>query len=995
MRRWPILFLAALVVPQSAIRIPHSAAAGPVPPKDAPARMTVPEGFRVTLFAGEPDVVQPIAFTFDDRGRMWVVECLSYPKWRADGKGNDRVVILEDADGDGRFDKKTVFLDTGSNLSGIELGFGGIYLCSTPNLLFIPVKDDKPAGPPEVLLDGWNLKEAKHNVFNGLGWGPDGWLYGCNGIQTKSWVGKPGTPQKDRTYLDCGVWRYHPTRKVFEVVASGTTNPWGLDWDDYGEMFITNCVIDHLWHVVPGGHYQRMYGQDANPYAFGLMGPASDHKHWAGGHWTTARADLKTGAVTKAHDDAGGGHAHSGCAIYLGDNFPAEYRNSVFMCNIHGNRLNRDSLHRTPAGYVGKHEKDFLFANDPWFRGICVKQGPEGALYVSDWTDTGECHNYDKADTTNGRIYRVAYGAPKPLAGDVTKMTDAELVKLQLSKNEWLVRHARRVLQERAAAGALAADATKSLTDSLTADPDVARRLRALWALEATGRLTAADLRGLLSDRDEAVRAWGYQLALDGSPERNAGVLPAVGETAGREASEFVRTAAAGFLQRTDPQSALGLAAALFRNPHPVTDPNLALMLWYGVAPAYAARPEDAVAALPAIPVPLVREYAVRLVLTRPGVPIEGMLDRLAAELAKPGPFRADALRGIREALAGRKGLTPPPAWADAFSKLAADPAAEVRDLAEQVGLLLGDRRAADAALARATDPAAPADARRAALDRLVARKTPGLAPALRGLLADPAVRGAAVRGLAAYPDADTPAAILRHYPAFTPDEKADAIQTLAARPAFAAALLDAIEHGAVPKADVTAFAARQIQALNDPAVRDKLARVWGTVQPASKTRAAQTAKLKAKLTPDVLKAADLANGRALFTRTCAACHRMFGEGGDVGPELTGSQRANLDYLLENVLDPNAVVPFDYKMTAFYLTDGRVVTGLVRKETPQAVTVRTANEEVVLPKEDVESRKATPNSVMPEGLLDPLKDDDVRDLIAYLASPRQVPAAGK
>src|SRR5262245_10303806 len=264
----PRSLLLALLALGCASRL--TAADKPVPTTEAAAKMTAPEGFRVTLFAGEPDIVQPIAFTFDTSGRMWVVECLSYPIWSKDGTGHDRVVILEDTDGDGRFDKKSVFLDTGSNLSGIELGFGGVWLCSSPNLLFIPVKDDKPSGQPVVWLDGWNVKDTKHNVFNSLGWGPDGWLYGCNGIQAKAWVGKPGTPQKDRTYLDGGVWRYHPTRKVFEAVAHGTTNPWGLDWDDYGEMFITNCVIDHLWHVVPGRHYPRMYGQAANPSTYDL-----------------------------------------------------------------------------------------------------------------------------------------------------------------------------------------------------------------------------------------------------------------------------------------------------------------------------------------------------------------------------------------------------------------------------------------------------------------------------------------------------------------------------------------------------------------------------------------------------------------------------------------------------------------------------------------------------------------------------------------------------
>jgi putative heme-binding domain-containing protein len=241
------------------------------------------------------------------------------------------------------------------------------------------------------------------------------------------------------------------------------------------------------------------------------------------------------------------------------------------------------------------------------------------------------------------------------------------------------------------------------------------------------------------------------------------------------------------------------------------------------------------------------------------------------------------------------------------------------------------------------------------------------------------------------YPDAETPTAILKAYPSLSAAEKTDAVQTLASRPAFATALLDAVEKGTVPKSDVTAFTARQILALNDRAVTAKLEKVWGTIRPASATRSAQTAKLKSLLTPDLLQSADLANGRAVYARSCASCHRLFGEGGDVGPELTGSQRANLDYVLENVLDPSAVVPGEYRMTAFTLTDGRVLTGIVRRETKQAVTVRTVNEEVTVPVGEIEARRQTPHSVMPDGLLDALTDAEIRDLVAYLASPRQVP----
>ena len=251
--------------------------------------------------------MQPIAMTIDHKGRLWVVENYSYPIWLGGPQGKDRILIFEDADHDGRFDRRTVFYDKGTNFTGIELGFGGVWVCATPNLLFIPDRDgdDRPDGEPVVKLDGWDTK-AQHNMFNGLKWGPDGWLWGCNGIMSNSRVGKPGTPEDERVAIDCGVWRYHPTRAVFEAVAHGTTNPWGLDFDDLGEAFITNCVIPHLFHVVPGAHFQRMYGEDLAPHRYALMETCADHIHWAGGQWTDSR-DGKG-----KHGEAGGGHAHVG-----------------------------------------------------------------------------------------------------------------------------------------------------------------------------------------------------------------------------------------------------------------------------------------------------------------------------------------------------------------------------------------------------------------------------------------------------------------------------------------------------------------------------------------------------------------------------------------------------------------------------------------------------------------------------------------------------------
>ncbi len=964
----------------------------PLPPGEAAKAMTVPKGFNVSLFVGEPDLVQPIAMTFDTRGRLWVVECLSYPKWRLDGKGNDRVVILEDTDGDGKFDKKTVFLNDGVNLSGIEVGFGGVWLCSSPNLVFVPDRngDDKPDGPPEVVLDGWNVKDTKHNVFNSLGWGPDGWLYGCNGIQAKARVGKPGTPDQDRVALDCGVWRYHPTKKIFELYSSGTTNPWGLDWDDFGQMFITNCVITHMFHVVPGGHMERMYGDDVNPFTYGLMKSCADHLHWGGGAWTTSRTTGVNG--NPQHSEAGGGHAHSGAAVYLGDNFPPEYRNSVFMCNIHGNRLNRDWLDRSPSAYVAKHSPDFLFANDSWFRGLAVKCGPEGGLYVADWTDTGECHNYEKADITNGRVFRVVYGSPKPFKGDIAKLTDAELIKFQFHTNDWFVRQSRLVLQERAAAGKLEKETIEDARKFMNMADAVTSKLRLMWALHAMGGLTAEDLTTLLGHDDENVRLWAVMLGSEAkpSPEFVKQLLKATA----KEESQFAMLFIAGMVQRLPVKDALPLAEALTARVLPADDGNLALATWYAVQSVLARDPAAKwETLLTSSRHPLIARNAARYLVSR--VPA----DKRAAELAALAEYMKETgiaekqlpvLAGIQEALAGLRESPEPAGWKELYSHFATSEDAQLRSRGESLAVLFGNQKAIGDLKARIVDEKAEPALRIAAIELLTRRKLDGLAATLQALLADPTVRGAAVRALAAYPDLQTPDKILAAYPKLTSAEKTDAVQTLVSRSAWALALLSAMEKGTIPRADVSLVAARQVLALNDKTLAERLEKSWGKIQPASKERVALIKKWKGELTDDALKAAKPENGRVLYSKHCASCHKLFGEGGDVGPDLTGSQRANLDYLLENVLDPSAVVPREFQVSIFNLTDGRLISGIVQKETPDGLTVRTVNETITIPKGDLESRKATNQSIMPEGLLDSMKPEEVRDLVAYLRSSQQV-----
>jgi putative membrane-bound dehydrogenase-like protein len=965
----------------------------PLAPAEAPKHMTLPDGFHVSLFVGEPDIVQPIAFTFDDRGRLWVVECTSYPDWEKDWRkgGHDRILIFEDRAGTGHFDHCKVFWDKGCNISGIQVGFGGVWICAIPNVYFIPDRDgdDVPDGPPEVVLDGWSM-EAKHNVFSSLTWGPDGWLYGCNGILATSKVGKPGTLDNQRVLMNCGVWRLHPITREFEVVASGTTNPWGLDFDDYGEMFITNCVIKHLWHVIPGAHFQRMYGQDFNPHWYSLMASCADHIHWAGGTWESSRGGVGS------HSDAGGGHAHVGAMVYLGDNWPQRYRNTIFMCNLHGNRVNNDILERKGSGYVAHHGKDFLFANDPWFRGISIQYGPDGGVYLSDWTDTGECHNYDRVDRGNGRIYKVVYDKTLPFHEDLAKLSDAELVQRQLHKNDWHVRHARRILQERAAQDKLAPETNTQLLKILDTHPDVTRKLRALWALHGIGGLTESQRLELLGHPEETIRGWAIQLSLDDRHPSPA-FLDKLAEMAVHDPSAWVRRYLASALQRLPVKDRWRIAEGLIGHSD-ADDLNLPLLTWYGIEPLVSANPEKAVSLIGEAKISLVREYLARRVTlleadaAQSKAPAGGLRLLMGLLERKSDPaIQLDVLTGIETALAGQRRLPMPDGWSAQAAKLTQSPSSGVREKTLLLSLIFGDPGAQAAMRRIVQDPKAPLSSRQKFVEALAYSKNPQIASLLQELIADAALRGLALRMLAGFADEKTPKAILGHYASLTEEEKSDAIHTLASRPTYARALLEAVEKGQVPRRDISAFNVRQMMALQQKDISDRLAKIWGSLRPASKEKAERMAQYKALLTPAYIRTASLSQGRQVFARNCASCHRLFDQGGAIGPELTGSQRANLDYVLENLLDPSAIVPFDYRVTILETKDGRYLTGIIKQENDLTVTVQTQNDAVMIPKNKIESRNLSPLSLMPDGLLDKMSHEEIRDLVAYLASPAQVP----
>jgi hypothetical protein len=377
-------------------------------------------------------------------------------------------------------------------------------------------------------------------------------------------------------------------------------------------MFITNCVIAHVFHVIPGAHYQRMYGEDLTPHTYALMPTCADHLHWGGGLWTESRGNQPK------HSAAGGGHAHVGAMIYLGDNWPAEYRNTLFTCNLHGLRVNNDTLEQHGSGYVAHHGKDFLFMTDPFFRGLALKYGPDGGVYMSDWSDTGECHDYDEIHRESGRIYKITYGDVKREKVDVAKLSDDELVSLQSSRNEWLVRHARRVLQERAADHRLAdaGQTREGLRQLLAAANDAPSRLRALWAWHATGGDEAV-LVDLCRSPDAYVRAWAVRLLADGG-KTSPTILGRFATLAGSDPSPVVRLYLASAVQRIPADHRWPIIEALAAHEEDVNDPNIPLMIWYGLEPLVTSDPARATKLIETTRIPLLRQHIARRLAESP-----------------------------------------------------------------------------------------------------------------------------------------------------------------------------------------------------------------------------------------------------------------------------------------------------------------------------------------------------------------------------------------
>ena len=950
------------------------------------------EGVKVKVWASEPMVQNPIAMAWDKYGRVWIAENYTYGsrKVRFDLSMRDRVTVLSDEDGDGRADTRKVFTDQLQMLTSVEVGYGGVWLMCPPKLLFIPDRngDLVPDGEPQVMLDGFDVARGNyHNFANGLRWGPDGWLYGRCGHSCPGRIGVPGTPDELRYPIDGGIWRYHPKRKAIEVLAHGTVNPWGHDWDQYGELFFINTVIGHMWHMIPGAHYRESgSGASQNPLIYERMPQHADHFHY---DTNLAWHKSRYGAA----DDFGGGHAHVGMAIYQADHFPVEWRNRLLTWNQHGRRLNRERLKRQDSGYVGKHETDVFENSSEWFRGMEVSVGPDGAIYGLDWSDTGECHDHTGVHRTSGRIYKF-FHRKNPVA-DLSIIENGfdDLEAIIRHPNAWYFRQFLRNLSESNLTKGEKYKIIRIFELNFAGNQPTHIRLRAMWGLYALNKKIS---ESWLNDPNENIRAWIIRLMMDDKPidtlfgprqkalpNTNLELVQKLVQQAQVDTSGLVRLTLASSLQRLPVEYRAELAKALAFHSEDRNDHNLPIVLWAGITPLVELDPEKLLEVARITEWSNLRTWIARAITERSKETPSafGALLKLLGDQ----PDQADSLlAGIERAVLGIKGFQQPINWNEISSKLRGNPNAL------KLSVLFGDEDAIGQMEKLVMNPDVGIEVRRQTMRILIDSNSPNLKSISDKLLKNSGMKIWGARGLSKFEDNRTGEMLVSSLQAFDGEERDEVVEILCGRINWADTLLSGIENGQVSKSLISPYHALQIKSLKNEKLDERLDQCWGVIRTSPEYLSKRKGELKKELNSEAVSKADLKKGSLLYDQQCAGCHQLYGRGGNLGPDLTGSGRSNIDYLLENIVDPNSAVSADYRMNILSLKDGRVLSGMIAGQDRNSLTLRMPGSETVVSKADIKKRETLENSIMPAGLLDNLKQEERRDLIAYLMHSQPV-----
>jgi len=999
--------------------IPHAQDSPPNDPRDpitAARMMTVPDGFTVEVVAAEPDIVNPVAMAIDERGRFWITETLEYPRLEP-GVGKDRVKICEDTDGDGRMDKFTVFMDGLNIPSGIAVEHAGVWVANSPDILFVQDTDgDGKADKQEVVVTGFGRADT-HELPNSLTWGPDGWLYGLNGVFNHSHVKYPKTNPNFKDDhkgwpLTCAMFRIHPRTREFQVFCEGTSNPWGIAFNHEGEAFISACVIDHLWHLVETGCYERQGG--AYPPFTWKIDSIVKHKH------------------QKA--------AYCGIHYFDSDAYPEQYRGKLYMGNIHGGCINVDRVERDGATYKGFGEPDFLTANDTWFMPVVQKTGPDGCLYILDWYDRYHCYqdaNRDPAgiDRLKGRLYRVRYkNSPRtPQGFDLAKESDERLIERLGAKNDFIRSTASRLLADRATPAVRRALANAAGGNG----PQLSRR-QALFALTASHHQTAdwrmiqADLNTIPATDgpdDPVSEAWLTRFSGDNSAFRGS---HSNGPAESRDPSWAdwsqesllaapVRLQHVIALSKYPRPRPLLIEGFLFHLAQSKDDKILARVIWANLQPHLEEHSADFVRLLEtknylqAGPVadiiprvidrflgshnldaePIGRLFAL-IRLTHPEL-AQKILKDIAAKV-QSAELKGENLSQLKMAIS--------PELNRIFD---GPPDSPLHHQATLLAASWGDPQGLGFARRSFTISGSPSDIRLQSLSALITAKDDGVLPVVISVLTNKdqssAFKSQVLRAIARLDDAKVADVILEQFAAMEPSLQPSAIELLTQRASWSKQLLMQIGEKKIAATAIDLTQARRIGALKDRELNELLSRHWGQLRD---TRNPDRDKIVAEMKALICTTpGDDFSGEKVFKRVCATCHRIHGEGADIGPDITLNGRNDFTQLLSNVFDPSLVIGAGYRACTVVTTSGRVQSGLLIEDSPQRVVLKPAavgrprassdeaeqiDENVqryvgdleVIPRDEIDELHLSDLSLMPEGLEKQLTPQEVVDLFAFL-----------
>ncbi len=993
---WVLKLLLLALLPNFAY-----AADAPAPTTaNSPAEYTVPADLRFELLLSEPAVRQPVHLSFDERGRLWVVQYLQYPEpaglkllsrdsvWRVQydkvplapphhERGADKITIHEDTDGDGQFDSEKTFVDGLNIATSVCRGRGGVWVTNPPYLLFYADRDgdDVPDGDPEVHLEGFGLEDT-HSVANSLCWGPDGWLYGAQGSTVTGAVKRPGTTDKPIHSMGQLIWRYQPETRRYEVFSEGGGNAFGVEIDAAGRIFSGhNGGNTRGFHYMQGAYLQKgfqKHGPLSNPYAFGYF-PAMVH-----------------GDVPR--------FTHT-FAIYDGAALPPAYLGKLFGVAPLLHHVVMSQVE--PDGSTFK-TRDIGFAadsSDAQFMPVDIKQGPDGALYVADWHDA-QCNHYrnheGQIDRTTGRVYRLtARDATPRKAEDLAKLTAPELVARLKHPDKWHRQTALRLLADRREASPAPA-ATPQIAPLLRQqllERSDQLALESLWALNLVGGLDESTALAALDHANPHVRAWTVRLLGD-DRRVSPPVLARLEILAQQETDVDVRCQLACSARRLPPRDCLAIVRALLDNVS-ADDPRLPLLVWWAIeaqVTANRAAVVDLFRDSAIWNVPLVKRHLSERLMRRFAATGNRSDLAICAQLLQLAPD-ADAARqlmtGFEAAFAGRPLVNLPDELATALEKFAG--------ASIVIGLRQGRASAVDEALQTLADPQADKSKQLQYVQVLGEVDQPRAVPALLELAtksADGALQTAALQALARYDDARIPPAVLSAFPHMTDDVRAAAAALLASRLAFAQALLSAVDSAqastAQPntapfdKAWIPVDVVQRLTLFSAPAVTQLVAKHWPDLKPATSDELKQEIARIAGILP--AEVGQPKAGKQLFMNQCGKCHTLFSEGAKVGPDLTTFKRDDLQTMLLSIVNPSAEIREGYTTYTVVTQDGRAVTGTLAEQDSQTVTLRSPEGTLVaIARDDIDGEMLpTPQSIMPEGLLRDYTDQQLRDLFGYL-----------